>query len=49
MTYYLYYETIAGTKYEQNFTVLFDFAKALDAAMENQYVNLPTIKFWTKP
>lgn len=48
MTYYLYYETIMNGHYEQHFTVLFEFAKALDAAMENQYVNQSTIKFWTK-
>lgn len=46
--YYLYYETITGGHYQQRFTVLFDFAKALDQAMENSYVNQPTIKLWTE-
>lgn len=45
--YWLYYETITEGKFRQHFTVLFDFAKALDKAMENSFVNQDSITFWT--
>lgn len=46
--YFIQYELITGQVYTEGHTGLFEFAKALDKAMENPNVNEHTITFWTK-
>lgn len=46
--YFIQYELITGQVYTEGYTEPFEFAKALDKAMENSYVNQDSFKFWTK-
>lgn len=48
MIYWLKYETITGGSYMLHFSELFAFAEALNKAMENEFVSLGTITFWTE-